>query len=91
VVAPSEHLDMFTWPEGSRLICRPERPRGCLQFAILAERAPAATVKMITIPRIARSGLVRRADQIRQTDSSIPGNPSHSPSERATELILWGV
>jgi hypothetical protein len=92
----TEHLDLSAWPDGSRLICRRERPHPGAQFQIFDEHGYRRTCSLtdqdghdIAILELRHRGRARVEDSIRTgKDTGMRNLPHHAFAHNQTWLEL---
>jgi hypothetical protein len=92
----TERLDLSAWPEGSRLICRSERPHPGAQFTIFDEHGYRYTCFLtdqdgndIAVLELRHRGRARVEDSIRQgKDTGMRNLPHHAFEHNQTWLEL---
>jgi hypothetical protein len=90
----TEHLDLSAWPQGSRLICRRERPHPGAQFQIFDEHGNRhtcfltdQTAENIAALELRHRGRARVEDSIRQgKDTGMRNLPHHAFEHNQTWL-----
>jgi hypothetical protein len=90
----TEHLDLSAWPQGSRLICRRERPHPGAQFQIFDEHGHRhtcfltdQTAENITALELRHRGRARVEDSIRHgKDTGMRNLPHHAFEHNQTWL-----
>ena len=92
----TEHLNLSAWPEGSRLICRRERPHPGAQFTIFDEHGYRHTCFLtdqdghdIAVLELRHRGRARVEDSIRAgKDTGMRNLPHHSFEDNQTWLEI---
>ena len=92
----TDHLDLSAWPEGSRLICRRERPHPGAQFTIFDEHGYRHTCFLtdqdgndIAVLELRHRGRARVEDSIRAgKDTGMRNLPHHAFEHNQTWLEL---